>query len=75
MALADLIPGDGVILDLGASSRKQVLQSLAELAAEKTGLNARTIFDAVLQRERLGSTGERRRAKKPCTRSFPRMRA
>lgn len=57
MALADLIPSDGVALDLGASSRKQVLQSLADLAARETGLNARTIFDAVLQRERLGSTG------------------
>jgi PTS system nitrogen regulatory IIA component len=57
MALADLIPSDGVVLDLGASSRKQVLQSLADLAARETGLNARTIFDAVLQRERLGSTG------------------
>ena len=57
MALADLIPGDGVILDLGASSRKQVLQALSEQASEATGLNARTIFDAVLQRERLGSTG------------------
>ncbi|WP_300553525.1 PTS IIA-like nitrogen regulatory protein PtsN [Maricaulis sp.] len=57
MALADLIPSDGVVLDLGASSRKQVLQSLADLAARETGMNARTIFDAVLQRERLGSTG------------------
>lgn len=57
MALADLIPSEGVVLDLGASSRKQVLQSLADLAARETGMNARTIFDAVLQRERLGSTG------------------
>jgi hypothetical protein len=57
MALADLIPSDGVVLDLGASSRKQVLQSRADLAARETGLNASTIFDAVLQRERLGSTG------------------
>jgi len=57
MALSDLIPGNGVALEMGASSRKQVLQSLSDLAADATGLQARTIFDAVLQRERLGSTG------------------
>ncbi|WP_291845282.1 PTS IIA-like nitrogen regulatory protein PtsN [Maricaulis sp.] len=57
MALADLIPNAGVSIDLGASSRKQALQAMSELAAGLTGQAARTIFDAVLQRERLGSTG------------------
>lgn len=57
MALSDLIPHAGVSIDLGASSRKQALQAMSELAADLTGQAARTIFDAVLQRERLGSTG------------------
>lgn len=57
MALSDLIPSAGVSIDLGASSRKQALQAMSELAAGLTGQAARTIFDAVLQRERLGSTG------------------
>ncbi|WP_323760561.1 PTS IIA-like nitrogen regulatory protein PtsN [Maricaulis sp.] len=57
MALADLIPNSGVSIDLGASSRKQALQAMSELAASITGQASRTIFDAVLQRERLGSTG------------------
>ena len=57
MALSDLIPNAGVSIDLGASSRKQALQAMSELAAGLTGQAARTIFDAVLQRERLGSTG------------------
>lgn len=57
MALADLIPSGGASVDLGASSRKQALQAMAEIAAGQCGLPARTIFDAVLQRERLGSTG------------------
>lgn len=57
MALADLISADGASVGLGASSRKQVLQAMSEMAAHVTGLDARTIFDAVLQRERLGSTG------------------
>ncbi|MCW5724350.1 MAG: PTS IIA-like nitrogen regulatory protein PtsN [Maricaulaceae bacterium] len=57
MALSDLIPEGGVHADLGVSSRKQALQMLAEQAAAITGLKARPIFDAVLERERLGSTG------------------
>ncbi|MFY0638369.1 PTS IIA-like nitrogen regulatory protein PtsN [Maricaulis maris] len=57
MALSDLIPNAGVSIDLGASSRKQALQAMSELAADLTGQSARTIYDAVLQRERLGSTG------------------
>lgn len=57
MALADLIPNGGATVDFGASSRKQVLQAMSETAAHATGLNSRAIFDAVLQRERLGSTG------------------
>lgn len=57
MALSDLIPHGGVHVDLGASSRKQALQAMSDIAAEMTGLPSRAIFDAVLQRERLGSTG------------------
>ncbi|MDG1416737.1 MAG: PTS IIA-like nitrogen regulatory protein PtsN [Maricaulis sp.] len=57
MALSDLIPEGGTAMDLGASSRKQVLQALSEIAAHKTGMEARVIFESVLQRERLGSTG------------------
>ncbi|WP_339741145.1 PTS IIA-like nitrogen regulatory protein PtsN [uncultured Maricaulis sp.] len=57
MALADLIPDGGAAVDFGASSRKQVLQAMSETAGHATGLNPREIFEAVLQRERLGSTG------------------
>lgn len=57
MALSDLIPNGGVAVELGASSRKQALQAMSDIAADLTGINARDIFDAVLQRERLGSTG------------------
>ncbi len=39
------------------SSKKQALQELASHAAEITGLHERTIFDVLLARERLGSTG------------------
>ncbi|MGH1417674.1 MAG: PTS IIA-like nitrogen regulatory protein PtsN [Hyphomicrobiaceae bacterium] len=57
MELSDLLVPDGIIDALSAKSKKQALQELAARAAEVTGLNAREIFDTLLQRERLGSTG------------------
>ncbi|MHC5306234.1 PTS IIA-like nitrogen regulatory protein PtsN [Bartonella sp. LJL80] len=57
MDLSDLIAPEAVIPALKANSKKQVLQILAEKAAAITGLNERTVFDTILQREKLGSTG------------------
>ncbi len=57
MDLSDLISADAIIPALKANSKKQLLQLLAEKAAALTGLPEREIFDTILQRERLGSTG------------------
>ncbi len=57
MNLSELIAPEAIIPALRANSKKQVLQILAEKAADLTGLNERVIFDVVLQREKLGSTG------------------
>ena len=57
MELGDLISPQAVIPSLKATSKKQALQELAQKAAGLTGLDCRKIFDTLLQRERLGSTG------------------
>ena len=57
MQLSDLVSTDGVIASLKAGSKKQALQELSELAAELTEVSSREIFETLLQRERLGSTG------------------
>ncbi len=57
MALADLLHQDAIIPALKATSKKQLLQELAVKAAKLTGVSEREIFDVILQRERLGSTG------------------
>ncbi len=57
MDLGDLITPYGIIPSLKAGNKKQVLQELAARAAELTGLDERDIFNTLLQRERLGSTG------------------
>ena len=57
MPLTDLISTDAIIPALRSNSKKAVLQEMSERAGAVSGLPARAIFDAVLQRERLGSTG------------------
>jgi len=54
--LNDLIAPDRVVPALRASTKKQVLQELARRAATALGRHERDIADAILQRERLGST-------------------
>lgn len=57
MDLGDLLAPGGVMPSLKVTCKKQALQELANRAAEITGLDSRLIFDTLLQRERLGSTG------------------
>jgi PTS system nitrogen regulatory IIA component len=57
MEITELIGPNSVIADLRATSKKQALQELAERAASVTGLHERQIFDVLLERERLGTTG------------------
>jgi PTS system nitrogen regulatory IIA component len=57
MDLCDLLAPDDIIASLQATSKKHALQELATIAAERTGLDSREIFNTLLQRERLGSTG------------------
>jgi nitrogen PTS system EIIA component len=57
MVIEDILNEACVVTSLKATSKKQALNELARLAAEKTGLSERAIFDVLLERERLGTTG------------------
>ena len=57
MELGDLLAPQSIIPALKATSKKQLLQELADHAASLTGIGAHEIFSALLQRERLSSTG------------------
>ena len=57
MEINDLISSDVVVANLKATSKKQVLQDLSRRASESTGLHERAIFDVLMERERLGTTG------------------
>ena len=56
MPLLDHLPADGVMNGVSTTSKKQLLEHISAHAGSLTGVPARTIFDALTQRERLGST-------------------
>lgn len=57
MDLSDLVEVSAVMPALKVNSKKQLLQVLSERAAQLTGLSERLVFETILQREKLGSTG------------------
>lgn len=57
MEIFQLLSPDGVIANLKANSKKQALQELSARASKITGQHERAIFDTLLERERLGTTG------------------
>lgn len=57
MDITSLVSPGSVVPCLKATSKKQALQELARHAAQLTGLHERAIFDTLLERERLGTTG------------------
>lgn len=57
MKLSEIMSGNSILMGLKSSNKRQMLQDMAAIAAEITGINERTIFDTILERENLGSTG------------------
>src|SRR5215813_11608577 len=57
MLLTDLVAPNAVIAALKVNGKKQALQELAAKAAQLTGQNERAVFEVLMQREKLGSTG------------------
>jgi PTS system nitrogen regulatory IIA component len=55
--LLDLLSPQAVVPVLKAANKKQAVQSLAAHAAALWNLRERDVFETLLQRERLGSTG------------------
>jgi len=55
--IGEMIQPSSIVANLRVSSKKQALQELSKRAAELTGLSERKIFEVLIQRERLGTTG------------------
>jgi len=57
MPLTDLIAPNTILPALKVNSKKQAIQEIAAKAAALTGQSEREIYELLLQREKLGSTG------------------
>jgi PTS system nitrogen regulatory IIA component len=57
MDICDLVKPESIIPVLRASSKRQALQELARFASGVYGVDETAIFDSLIERERLGSTG------------------
>ncbi|MBR2274114.1 MAG: PTS sugar transporter subunit IIA [Alphaproteobacteria bacterium] len=57
MNIADIISKEAVLDNVQASSKRELIQLLAQRIASLSGLDERVVFDAVWERENLGSTG------------------
>jgi len=58
MTLADLLTADLTFCNVHGASKKRLLEKSSELIASKVGqINAGELFEALIAREQLGSTG------------------
>ena len=57
MHIGAMLPAEGVVLRGGVTSKRQALHAVADAAAQAYGLDAQVVYDALNEREALGSTG------------------
>ncbi|HHB83645.1 MAG TPA: transcriptional regulator, partial [Devosia sp.] len=57
MELADILLKDCIVACAKVSSKRQLLQLLSQKAGEAVGLDPRDVFETLMNREKLGSTG------------------
>lgn len=55
--LSSLLPAENVLLDLEVNSKKRLFEIVAALLEKNQGTDKGQVFQRLLQRERLGSTG------------------
>ncbi len=57
MNISDILSEDMILVDATADSKRQLLAQLADFVAQKQNLDKNTVFEAILERENLGTTG------------------
>ena len=57
MKISNIMNNDCVFLNIEAANKRNLLQELAQKASQASKIDERIIFDALLERENLGSTG------------------
>lgn len=57
MQISDILSEDMIMTEVKADTKRHLLAEIAAYAAEKNGLDKNIVFEAILERENLGSTG------------------
>ncbi len=57
MSISDILSEDMVLTEVAADSKRHLLEQISSFVAGKKGLDKSAVFEAVLERENLGSTG------------------
>lgn len=57
MNVSDILSEDMVITDLSADNKRDLLEEVAGKVAERQNLDKNVVFESILERENLGSTG------------------
>ena len=57
MSISDVLSEAMILTEVAADSKRHLLEQISEFVANKKGLDKNSVFEAVLERENLGSTG------------------
>ena len=57
MKIQDILSQDCIWVEKNVLPKRKMLEKISHLSAEKTGLSEAVILDALIERERLGTTG------------------
>lgn len=57
MQISDVLSEDMILADYDADNKRQLLESISSFIAEKKNFDKNSVFEAMLERENLGSTG------------------
>ena len=57
MQISDILSEDMIMTEVKADTKRHLLAEIADYVATKNGLDKNSVFEAVLERENLGSTG------------------
>jgi len=57
MKISELLDQQSVFSQASCSSKKSALEKISHIAAEKLNLNAQELFNSLIAREKIGSTG------------------
>jgi PTS system nitrogen regulatory IIA component len=57
MRISDILSADAIFTEVKADGKRQFLKELSSIASKVTKIDERTLAEAIMERENLGSTG------------------